>query len=155
MMHSQNRLVSHDWVPHVLYIELGSNDLSTAVDPCFLAKQLVALADYFVLGHGIGTVYLGQCLRRFSSRLNNKHGLTPSKLLRYNKAVHSFNKQLELSTCPPLSGHVHYWRHRGGIWGLHSQNLFHADGVHLNNTLARRIVYIVWNMQWSMQSTIH
>lgn len=44
---------AHTGMPYVLYIELGSNDLSTTVDPCFLAKQLVSLGDYFVCGYGL------------------------------------------------------------------------------------------------------
>ena len=48
----------------LIYIEMGSNDLSDGVDPKMLAKHLSAFADYLCVSQGVKAIYLGQCLGR-------------------------------------------------------------------------------------------
>ena len=53
----------------VVYVEIGSNDLCQSDDPRWRAKHLVAFADYLCESQGIKPLCLGQCLRKFPSRL--------------------------------------------------------------------------------------
>ena len=124
----------------VIYVEMGSNDLCHCDDAGVVAKHLVSFADYLCESHGVKSVYLGQCLRRYPSKANAKNGLSGLHLQRYNVSVNVFNKELSLRCSSIESGKVHYWRHRGGFWGPGCHRLFHSDGIHLNRLGMKRYI---------------
>ena len=91
----------------LIYIEMGSNDLSDGVDPKMLAKHLTAFADYLCVSQGVKAVYLSQCLGRFNNKGNTQQGLSHERLHRFNRNV--IIKELE-RRCKSLdSGNVRYW----------------------------------------------
>ena len=135
--------VSRDKPVDMVYVEMGSNDLCQSDDPRLLAKHLVAFADYLCESHGIKSVYLGQCLRRFQSKDNKKYVLDKTHLKQYNALVVIFNREISIRCKLMESGKVHYWRHRGSFWGPGSCRLFHNDGIHLNKLGMERYIHSV------------
>ena len=122
----------------LIYIEMGSNDLSDGVDPKVLAKHLAAFADYLCLSQGVKAVYLGQCLGRFKYKGNTQRGLSHEHLHRFNRNVIKFNKELELRYKSLESCNVRYWQHRGGFWGPACRRLFNKDGIHIGEDIGMK-----------------
>ena len=120
----------------MVYVEMGSNDLCQCDDIRLLAKHLAEFADYLCESHGIKSVYLGQCFRRFQSKDNKKYGLDKTHLKQYNALVVIFNREISIRCKSMESGKVHYWS--GGFWGPGSCRLFHNDGIHLNKLGMKR-----------------
>lgn len=116
---SRHELFHFHVVPDVVFLQVGGNDISNSTNCDQLARNIVSLAEYLVLGVGVRLVYIGQLIRR----------LPFAVCAGYNEKVVQININLEMMT-KHLPGVV-FWHHRG-FWA--SLSYLGPDGVHLDCT---------------------
>ncbi|KAK3106364.1 hypothetical protein FSP39_018560 [Pinctada imbricata] len=116
---SRHELFHFDVVPDVVFLQVGGNDISAHTNCTQLARDIVSLAKYLVLGVGVRLVYIGQLIRR----------LPFTVCTGYNEMVVQTNINLEAMT-KHVAG-VEFWHHRG-FWA--SLAYLGPDGVHLDCT---------------------
>ena len=103
--------------PDLIFLDIGSNDLCDEnVEPKNLARYIISLSRFVLMGYDIRSVALGSILPRVGSSWNS-----------YNQRVSATNRYLrELAANEPC---VYFWRHRG-FSARCAINPFSADGVH-------------------------
>jgi len=103
--------------PDLVFLDIGSNDLCDEnVEPQDLARYIISLARFVLVGYEIRSVAVGSILPRVGPTWSS-----------YNQRVSATNRYLrELAANEPS---VHFWRHRG-FSARCAINPFSADGVH-------------------------
>ena len=113
--------------PHILYIQLGSNDLcSVAATPTRVSEYLASLAN-LALQAGVERVIIGQTIKR------KKHGI-PYSTPQYNLNVALLNRinARKFRSHPRIS----FWKHVGFERPVNA--IMARDGVHLNKVGQRK-----------------
>ena len=124
---SPTELGFHSGSPNFLFVDIGSNDLCDRnMSAEVLARHVTAFTEYLCVAHGIQVIYIGQVLQRFRLRRDCPFTVEEyrSRAIEYNIALRRLLASSSEKIC--------YWRHRGGFWGPKARELFHQDGVYLN-----------------------
>ena len=123
-------------VPHVAYLEIGTNDLCQQSQSAeTFARQIVSFASYLRKGFGVDCVIISQILHRHP-RTSGKNNNSTCHLNR-DFDITEFNNKVNITNCiiqnkikEKQDSGIIFWRHRG-FWH-EARGKFHSDGVHLN-----------------------
>jgi lysophospholipase L1-like esterase len=115
--------------PHIVYIELGSNDLSKKNgQPEVIASELHEFAND-LLGIGVIQVIIGQVLHRKGRGI-------PHRLGSYNLRVTTFNNICKALFDSSISPGCYFWQH---ISLYKKEHTIQRDGVHLTDIGQKRL----------------
>lgn len=117
----------HSWVvttfqPHVVYLQIGGNDLDDGIGPEVVGDMVVSFAEWMIKSAGVVSVVVGEFFPRLITR--------NVEVTSYNVRVSTVNDYVEtcLESCPSCM----LWRHKR-MFPPVDILLKTRDGVHLND----------------------
>ena len=105
----------------VLVFCIGGNDIQSWTDPERLARQIVAVAEYIHIGHGVEQVVISSIIPRERASCSE-----------FNELVFRVNGELKKKVKKYEGNHIVTWLHHGFADEEVRQSLILPDGVHLN-----------------------
>ena len=112
-----------EFKPHVVVLEIGSNDLCSPDDPKAIGKEIMQYVNNLIKHFNVHQVVVNCVIQR------TKKSRWVKDLKQYNKNVNILNQFLE-AVCDHKE-RIHYWKHRSSLIKDLKLSLL-DDGVHFN-----------------------